>query len=136
MTYYKTYRYCNWYGSTGWIAAACEVEKESRKVKIAYAFCSPSEKKFNKKLARIIADGRLMHEKSRVELVLPDKQGLSKTLNEVVFKEGLVAYIRKRGAAGDTSVAHKGQVPKWVAQTVEDLDWLEHCSSLNTMGDI
>jgi hypothetical protein len=110
---YKTYRY--WHFSDlghACICAACEVDKETRKAKIGFSFCSPAEKGFNKRMARRIAEGRLALEKSSVEVQLPEGEGLATALNGVVFDEALEAYIAKRGSVAGGG--QKGQVPRWV----------------------
>lgn len=43
----------------GAITVACEVYPERKVMNVGLAFCSPSEKNFNKRIGRLIAKGRL-----------------------------------------------------------------------------
>ncbi len=118
MTIYRTYRHWRIYNlGNACITAACEINKENRRARFAYAFCSPTEKNFSKAKARTIASGRLAKEKSSVELVLPDGLGLSAALGRVIFAEALDMYLKKRGIAqGQRGL--KGQVPYWAAKAI------------------
>jgi len=116
---FKTYRYWK-VEDTGsaCIVAACEVNKETKAMRVGYAFCSPREKNFTKAKARQIADGRLSKAKSSVAVALETDFGISEAIDEVVFDLALKVYINQRKT--NKIEGTKGRVPRWVCRAVEE----------------
>lgn len=133
MNLYNTYRYWRqfWLSPTATISAAVVVDKDTKQATFSFSFCSPKEKEFSRKKARLIAEGRMASGKT-VVVQLPADVGISKAINQNVFGAALTAWASKYG------------VPRWTEDSLQighewnQYNWKQEyqCACAGCMADL
>jgi len=112
----RTFRHIDYFtknGGVGHISACCELEQDGT-LRVAFAFCSPKERQFNKKKGRLISEGRLDKGLFAEVAVHPEDTSVSlfRQITEAIWDDALLEYDVVLEAAGK-------EPPQWVYDNLE-----------------